>query len=635
VAPDWRYQHTFWLRISIEIAKPGSVARDAAFRYNFGDGIVLVARLSKPGLPFSLVLIAVLTLCGAAPARAQDQPAGSSPIDEDYRAGLAAVARNDFQAALKDFQHVVRAAPSVASAHSALGFVLMRLGRTTEAIPELEKALALDPADSSTQLNLAIAYEQSGSPAKANAYFARLDAAARAQGHSLTPPVLAEYARSLAETRQWDAADAKMKQAVAADPKSAELHDQFGNLYVARRNWRSAQEQFVEAIRLQPNFADAHLHLGLALQALGDANALDELAKAYELAPQSTAIAAEYGKALALSGNDDRAIAILEHALELSPKSTSVSYQLGLAYQRSGRFQDAVSLLEKVAAAEPRNAGALTNLGVALCQTNKAKDALPYLRKAVSLAPGNVTARQNLVAAYVQLGQYDDAIAESRAALKLDSQDARLHYNLGVALKMQDDASDAIPELQAAEKFDPSMPEAPYALGTIYMQAGRFDEAAQELTKSLKLRPQNGEAWATLGSVYNSLGKLPDAASALREAISRLPDQSDPHLTLAAVLEKEDDSAGARAERKIAAELMSVHMNQQRAEVATHAGLSILKSGNVPGAIAEFKDAISYDPSYIDAHLGLASAYERQGMKSDAEAERQRASDLKKSQPAE
>ena len=152
--------------------------------------------------------------------------------------------------------------------------------------------------------------------------------------------------------------------------------------------------------------------------------------------------------------------------------------------------------------------------------------------------------------------------------------------------------------LRPREKLDPQQPESPYLLGVLYLQAGRYDDAARELNLSLKLRPENGDGWATLGSVYNNLNKLPEAESALREAIKQLPQQPDPHLTLAAVLAKENQTAEATAERKKAADLMRANMNRQRAEVSTNSANSLLKSGKVDDAIADFREALSFDPNY-------------------------------------
>ena len=561
---------------------------------------------------------------------AQEPSSALKEADADYRAGVAALSRNDLNTALADFEKVVHLAPTAEQGHSALGAVLVRLGRTSEGIRELEKALAVKPGDTSAQMNLALAYEQIGQPAKALPWFAKLDAAARAEKHPMPPYMLAAYARALAASHQYPAAIARMKEAIAADPQNAESQDELGSIYAQHQDWGQAKEAFNAALRINPELAIAHFHLGMTLQAQQQPGALDELAKASQLAPQDAEITLELGAALANAGEDQRAIPVLKRALELDPGSAQAAYQLGLALQRTNAPQEAIPLLQKAAAADPGNAEILTNLGMALCQEQQAKDAVPILQRAVALAPDNVTAHQNLAAAYIQLSQFDDAVEQLRAALKLSPDAARLHYNLGLALKMKDDAADAIPELESAEKLDPTAPEPPYVLGVLYLQDGRYADAARELNASLKLRPQNGDGWATLGSVDNHLDKLPEAEAALKEAIHQLPLQADPHLTLADVLVKENRRAEATAERKIAADLMREHMNYQRAEVASNTGNSLLKSGKVDDAIAAFREALSYDTDYAEAHAGLAKALEEQGKTAEAAAERQKAAALEK-----
>ena len=131
-----------------------------------------------------------------------------------------------------------------------------------------------------------------------------------------------------------------------------------------------------------------------------------------------------------------------------------------------------------------------------------------------------------------------------------------------------------------------------------------------------------------LGSIYNKLDRLPDAVTALREAIRQLPDQADSHLLLATVLIKENQPTEAAEERQVAANLMRAHMNLQRAEVATNSGKSLMASGNMDDAITQFRDALTFDPGYIEAHKELAEALEKQGNAAEAEAERAQARSL-------
>lgn len=557
-------------------------------------------------------------------ARSQEPSAALRKADAAYRAGQAALAHRNLDEAQADFEQVVRLAPQAEQGHSALGAVLFARGHTNEAIHELEKTLAMKSSDAIAQKNLAMAYVQAGSAQKALPLFARLEADARLEKRALPPDVLAGYARALAATQRIGPAVESMQSALAADPGNAELHDELGSLYALQRDWPGAQQEFAKALQLNPAFAVAHMHLGLALQAQNQ-NGLEELARAQQLAPRNTTIALEYGKALADAGQDAQAIPVFRSILDHDPESVAATYQMALALQRTGQAQQAVPLLKRVVAAQPKNAEALTNLGMALCQIQTAKDAVPVLQRSLALDPNSVTAHQDLAAAYVQLSQFADAVRELRDALKLAPDLPQLHYNLGLALKWQDDAADAIPELETAEKLNPNAPEAPYLLGILYMQTGRYDDAAREMSRSLKLRPQNGDGWATLGSVYEKLNRLPEAVTALHEAIRQMPDQPDAHLTLASVLVKQNQPADAFAERKVAANLMRANMNRQRAEVATNTGNTLLKSGNVDDAVVQFQDALSYDPNYTDALLGLANALDRQGKTTEAAMERQKA----------
>jgi len=563
-------------------------------------------------------------------AFSQEPSAALKKADAAYRAGQAALALKDLSAAQTDFEQVVQLVPQVEQGHSALGAVLVSRGHAKEGIRELEKALAMKSTDSVAQMNLALAYEQIGSVEKAISMFSKLETEARLQKRALPSYVLAGYARALAANQQIGLALSKMDAAVATDPQNAELHDELGSLYARQEDWDRARKEFERAIRLDPNLATAHLHLGLAMRAQDDKNGMPEMQRAEQLAPQNATIAMELGKALVADGKDEQAIPIFRRVLEADPGSVVASYQLGLALQRSNEAQEAIVLLRQVVAAEPDNAEAMTNLGMALCQAQQAKEAVPVLQHSISIAPGNVTAHQNLAAAYVQLSQFGDAVVELHQALKLAPDAPQLHYDLGLALKMQDDAAGAIPELEAAQRLDPSAAEAPYLLGVLYMQIGRYEDAAREMNLSLKLRPENGDGWATLGSVYDKLNKLPEAEKALREAIRQLPNQPDPHLTLATVLAKQNQASETAAERKTAAGLMRGNMNHQRAEVATNAGNSALRNGDVEGSITQFNDALSYDTNYAEAHLGLAAALDRQGKTAEAAAERQKAEAVKR-----
>jgi protein O-GlcNAc transferase len=551
--------------------------------------------------------------------------------DAAFHAGYAAEKNGDLPAAKQQFEKVVQLAPDIAEGHSALGSVLLQLGQYTQAIRELTRALVLKADDRGVQINLAVAYEQSDDHEKSLTLFRSLD---RNVSSPLPPSVVIFYVRALVATQQLDLALEKTRAAVAAAPDNPALHDTLGSLQAQRQDWNGSVGQFEEAVRLDPNFVEAHLHLGLTLMMQRrTAEALPELRTAAELAPQSALAQVEFAKALIANEKNEEAVPVLRHALDLAPTYLEAKYQLALALQASGHEQMAIPLFQDVVAADPRNAPALTNLGLALVQTGKSREAIPLYQRAIKETPADPLVHQDLGVAYLQVSDMDDAIAEFRAGLKLAPDAYELHYDLGLALKLKDDFAAATAELEAAARLNPSSPDPPYTLGVLEMQRGHFDDAVEQLKIAVRLRPENGDAWAILGSIYKQQNKLVEASDAVQTAIVAMPNQPGPHSTLAGILAQQGRTAEATAERKKAAELTRIAVNRQRASFAANTGSMFLLKNQITDAIERYQEAVSSDPTYVEAHRGLATALERAGRTAEAEAERQKAAQIEQGQP--
>src|SRR5262249_52280466 len=98
-----------------------------------------------------------------------------------------------------------------------------------------------------------------------------------------------------------DEGNGKMKaaalKALELDDQLGEAHESLGYYYLAYEwNWAMAEAEFRRAIKLSPNFADAHIGYALYLQYMGRTKeSLAEIRTAYELDPLSS----EYAIALA------------------------------------------------------------------------------------------------------------------------------------------------------------------------------------------------------------------------------------------------------------------------------------------------------------------------------------------------
>src|SRR2546422_6305475 len=121
------------------------------------------------------------------------------------------------------------------------------------------------------------------------------------------------------------------------------------------------------------------------------------------------------------------------------------------------------------------------------------------------------------------------------------------------------------------------------------------------------------EAHYTLGTVLKQQGRLPEAANAVREAVRLQPDFAGAHTTLAAVLRQSGDASGAAAEARLAGEISKNKDSFQAATFDTNSGRRLLNLGDLEGAIAQFRSAISRAPTYAPPHFHMAEALKRKG----------------------
>lgn len=544
---------------------------------------------------------------------------------EAFKAGTAAATRGDLKTAHAEFAKVVRLAPKVAAGHSALGAVMLGEGQIAEAIAELEQAHKLDPQDKTATTNLAIAYCRQNNWEKSIALFKGL----QSDGVTLQSNVLAIYARALDGAGDASGAEKVLRGALEAAPNNAVLHDNLGSVLAEQKRYPEAEAEFAKAVQLDGSTVAYQVHLGsLYLVETKMNEAIQYLSAAVALAPNDVQANLQLGKALQAAGQSEQAIEKLRRAHELDPQSVDAAYHLGLALQNHGDTAESLPLLQHVADQRPEDSDVLINLGLALVQSGKAKEALPIYQRALRLSPNNAVLHQNLGVAYLQQSDLTGAIQQFKAGLVISPDSPQLHYDLGLALKLQDRIPEAIPEFERAGQLDPTLPDPPYTLGVLYMQTGKFEDAARELQAALALRPDNGDAWSILGSVYKQMNEPTKAIEAIRRAIQLLPAQPSPHITLAAILAQQGDVEGAKAERKIGADLSRVAVAHQRATFALESGKALRQRGQLAEALQQLQVAETADPKNAAIHREIAMVLQLQGKGADAALERSKADEL-------
>ena len=267
---------------------------------------------SRPELrmgPSCVLLAGLLAL--SAPAYAQEPPGPEATFQHGVAAlkeGRLADAEKDFRRVLEqglaapyvhnnlaivyqqqgrhreavtECREALRLDPAYSAPRAVMGGSLLALGRTTEAIAELEVAVKRLPRERLAREQLARAYERAGRPIAAIDQYRALRDAAPAD-----PEPAYEVGRAYLRLSEWamerlsllDAGSARLHQllghnyrvqgradlavreferAAAADPKLPEVHLALAQIHLASRNLEAARREVEQELAIVPESAGA------------------------------------------------------------------------------------------------------------------------------------------------------------------------------------------------------------------------------------------------------------------------------------------------------------------------------------------------------------------------------------------
>jgi TolB-like protein/DNA-binding winged helix-turn-helix (wHTH) protein/Tfp pilus assembly protein PilF len=140
--------------------------------------------------------------------------------------------------------------------------------------------------------------------------------------------------------------------ALELDDQLGEAHESLGYYYFAFEwNWAMAEAEFRQAIKLSPNFADAHEGYALYLQYMGRTKeSLAEIRTAYEIDPLSSEFAFALAWNYLYQRDYNHAIEQFRRNLDLEPNLVRDRRGLAYAYLQTGRFDDAIAEIKRAQA---------------------------------------------------------------------------------------------------------------------------------------------------------------------------------------------------------------------------------------------------------------------------------------------
>jgi Flp pilus assembly protein TadD/4-amino-4-deoxy-L-arabinose transferase-like glycosyltransferase len=158
-----------------------------------------------------------------------------------------------------------------------------------------------------------------------------------------------------------------------------------------------ALEHLAVALRLAPQYAPAHMAMGLALTRLGQVEqALPHYQQALALRPDYADAHYNLGLALAKLGRVVEAANHYAQAQQLEPGHAQAANALGLLLARAGQLDEAIAQYQRAVAAQPDFAEVHNNLGVALARRGRLDEAIAAFTQALRIKPDYADAQANL-----------------------------------------------------------------------------------------------------------------------------------------------------------------------------------------------------------------------------------------------
>lgn len=323
-------------------------------------------------------------------------------------------------------------------------------------------------------------------------------------------------------------------------------------------------------------------------------------------------------RALEMQQAGDLIGAIDAYKIALSIDATRVDAlsNLGAAYVHLGQFDDAIAQYGAALKIDPSNATVRLNLALAYYKSGRPNEAIQPLKIVVATNPDAKNAYLILADCYLQTGQYPDAVTLLQPREAMFEDDLAFAYVLGTALVRTGD------ERQGQRYIDRIFQKGDSAEGHLLMgiaHLNRFDypSAKTELERALKLNPNLPTANSAYGRAMLGLGDQAEGERAFRRELSVNVNDFESNLMLGSMRKSAQDFDAALTYLNRA---LAIHPKDLTARKLV-ASLK-LQTGAVEEAVAMLEQVVAETPDAVDAHVQLATAYNRLKRKDDADRER-------------
>jgi len=353
--------------------------------------------------------------------------------------------------------------------------------------------------------------------------------------------------------------------------------------YLEKNQYREAAIEFVNALKIDPSYAEAHYGL----------------AQCYVKTQQPTRAYQEFAR-----------------TVELQPENYSARIEMAALLISHGELQLAQDQTDWLLQHRPDESKTHLTAANLLAAKQDFPAAVAEMQKAIALAPGDAELYLQLALMLLKNGQPDAAEANFKKAVELNPKAADAWLLMATYHQARGWYGQAEQEIRHAIDADPKNPEPRAAIARLYLAQGKKVEAEEFLKQVKHDFPDNSVGYRMLGDFYSLSGDLDKAVAEYAALISEHPKDLVVKKNYVQLLILKNRYAEAR---NLNEEILQASPND--GEALLYRGELQVQAGDVNGAIGTLQSVIKSDPSNAAAHYQLGVAFQISGDLENTESE--------------
>ena len=283
-----------------------------------------------------------------------------------------------------------------------------------------------------------------------------------------------------------------------------------------------------EAIRLNPNDADAYYNRGKVRSDLGDKpGAIDDYNLAIKFNPNDAYAYNNRGNVRDDLGDKQGAIDDFNQAIKINPNLAQVYYNRGFVRDDLGDKQGAIDDYNLAIKINPNFAKAYNNRGVARNELGDKQGAIVDYNQAININPNDAEAYNNRGNIRDDLGDNQGAIDDYNQAIKFNPNNAKAYSNRGNVRNELGDKQGAIDDFNQAIKINSNDALAYNNRGIVRSELGDKQGAIDDFNQAIKINPNYADAYKNRGIVRYELGDNQGAIDNFQQAANLFQQQGN------------------------------------------------------------------------------------------------------------